>query len=499
MDLLAQAIDLWRGAALVEFAAEEWAYGEAARLNERHLAAIEDWIDALVTMGRTAEAAAHAEALIAEHPLRERPRALYMTALAAEGRTAEALRAYQAYRHSLIEVGTEPSAELRRLERRILEGDELVDRVLGSVPVRSAMTNLPTVERLIGRDDDAKRVVELVGSHRLVTITGPGGVGKSRLALAVAHEVAADAADGPWLVELAPLGGLASVVGAVAGVVSLRSMPATSAELVEQIGTRQMLLVLDNCEHLIEEVALLVAALVAGCPGVRVLATSQEALTVDGEHVWTLAPLAEEPAVALFEERAWAVRPDLASDPATVGGIVRRLDGLPLAIELAAARVATLSPGDIASQLDDRFSLLSGGLRGRHPRHRGLAAMVDWGHGHCEPGEQRLFRRLGVFAGSFTRDAAVEVADVEAIGGRRFAAELDQLVRRSMVVADVAGDATRYRLLETLRHYAVDRLAEAGETETMGRRHAEWYTEMALGFKGVDTPDETQWLARGCG
>ena len=344
MDLLAQALDLWRGAALVEFAAEEWACGEAARLNERHLAAIEDWIDALVTMGRTAEAAAHAEALIAEQPLRERPRALYMTALAAEGRTAEALRTYQAYRHSLIEVGTEPSAELRRLERRILEGDELVDRVLGSVPVRSVMTNLPTVERLIGRDDDAKRVVELVGSHRLVTITGPGGVGKSRLALAVAHQVAADAADGPWLVELAPLGGLASVVGAVAGVVSLRSMPATSAELVEQIGTRQMLLVLDNCEHLIEEVAHLVAALVAGCPGVRVLATSQEALTIDGEHIWTLAPLAEEPAVTLFEERAWAVRPDLASDPATVGVIVRRLDGLPLAIELAAARGRDTQP-----------------------------------------------------------------------------------------------------------------------------------------------------------
>jgi hypothetical protein len=228
-----------------------------------------------------------------------------------------------------------------------------------------------------------------------------------------------------------------------------------------------------------------------------VLCTSQEALGLDREYAWPLQPLAEDAAAALFDERARAVRPELLDDRDTVAIIVDRLDRLPLAIELAAARVSTFSPSEIAGLLDDRFDLLMAGGRGRLPRHRGLAAMVQWSHELLEPDEQRLFRRLGVFAGGFTHDAAIQVTQDEHTNRTRLAIALDQLVRRSLVVADVGSGATRYRMLETLRHYALDRLAESGETDIVARRHAEWCAELALGFQAVDSPDETAWLARG--
>jgi predicted ATPase/class 3 adenylate cyclase len=365
-------------------------------------------------------------------------------------------------------------------------------------PLRTAgalATNLPTAEPLIGRRLDVDSVVEMVRSHRLVTVTGPGGVGKSSLALAVAHQLAGESNYGTWLVELAPLADSAGLIGAVAGVLPLSTMPTTAIELVEQIGSREMLVVLDNCEHLVEEVALLVSQLLAACPGVRLLCTSQETLALERENTWPLRPLTDDAAKVLFERRTRAVRPDVVPDPAAVDVIVRRLDGLPLAIELAAARVSTFSSAEIAAQLDDRFQLLSGGMRGQHPRHRGLAAMVDWGYEVLEPDAQRLFRRLGIFAGTFSRDAAIHVGGTGWANPAAVADELHHLVRRSLVVADVNARTTRYRLLETLRHYTLDRLAEVGETETIGREHAEWYAEHALAFEGVASPDETRWLA----
>jgi predicted ATPase len=365
--------------------------------------------------------------------------------------------------------------------------------------VGAVASNLPVVDPLVGREADVAAVMELVASHRLVTITGAGGVGKSRLSLAVAHEVAGDMKDGCWLVELAPLGDASGLVAAVAGALPLPAPPATAAELVAQVGPRQYLLVVDNCEHLVDAVADLIAELVASCPRVRVLCTSREALAVDGEHVWPLRPLDSEPGAVLFGQRARAVRPDVVDDAAAVATIVERLDGLPLAIELAAARMSTFSAADIAAQLDDRFRLLSGGLRGRPARHQGLAAMVDWGHELLESAERRLFRRLGIFAGSFTRDAAAAVAAVEPGEQPGVVDDLDRLVRRSLVVAemDAATRTTRFRLLETLRQYALDRLTEAGETQALGRRHAEWYAEHARAYEAVMSPDETMWLARG--
>ena len=354
--------------------------------------------------------------------------------------------------------------------------------------------NLPWTEPLVGRGVDLAGVVDLVRSHHLVTVTGPGGVGKSRLALAAAQDLATGWTDGCWLVELAPS---VDPVAAVAGVVPMSAMPSSVEELVDQIAGRELLLVLDNCQDLLDDVAELVTQLLAGCAGLRILCTSQEPLAVDGEHLWPLAPLDPAAAVELFVERARAVRPDLAIDDDTVEMICRRLDALPLALEMAAARVTTMSVGEIAGQLEDRFIMLRSDRRGRPSRQQGLAATVEWSYDHLDDPTRLVFRRVGVFAGGFTRDAAIAVAGADGQRPAEIGGQLDLLVRRSLVVADVTVTPTRYRLLETLRLYARDRLADAGEADAVARRHAEWYADWAARLDGVNSPDEARWLTRG--
>jgi len=498
---LRDALGLWRGAAYADAQDCPSVETEAARLDELRLVAIEARIAAELADGCHQRLVPELDSLVAAHPLREGLWEQRVLALYRCGRQADALRAHREIRERLRdELGVEPGPGLRDLEAAVLEQRPSLDWAsagVASPTVEPPATNLPATEPLVGRELDVTRVVDLVKSHRLVTITGPGGVGKSRLALAVADRLAGEWEDGTWLVELAPLGDPSSVVGALAGVLPLPAMPTNAVELVDQIGSRQMLVVLDNCEHLIEDAAILASQLMTSCPGVRLLCTSQEALAVDRENVWPLQPLAVEPAVELFGERARAVRPDVVDDPEAVADIARRLDGLPLAIELAAARSSTLSPVEIAARLDDRFALLSGGVRGRHPRHQALSAMVDWGHEVLDPDERRLFRRLGIFSGSFTRDAVSRTTTIDADDPQALTDGLDHLVRRSLVVAEMGTRSTRYRLLDTLRHYALDRLTEAGETEIIGRRHAEYYAGLALNFAGVNSPDETMWLEQG--
>jgi predicted ATPase len=358
------------------------------------------------------------------------------------------------------------------------------------------VTNFPLAGGLVGRDDDVVRVVELVRAHGVVTITGPGGVGKSRLALAAASRLLDEFADGCWLVELGTLDDPVGLVGAVAAPLPLPTMVGTAEELVGQLRSSRLLLVLDNCEHLIDAVAELVSAIGLACSEVRVLCTSREAVGVEGERLWPLRPLAVEDAAVLFMERARAVRPDVPDDPGPVSEIARRLDGLPLAIELAAGRVVTLSPTDIAARLDDRFRILAGGRRARQPRHRTLRATVDWSHDHLSPEQQVLFRRLGVFAGDLSLNGAHAVASGDQLDRESIFDGLDALVRQSLVVADLDGSETWYRLLETMRQYALDRLAESGEIPQTARRHAEWYAERASQYRGVWSPDEALWLAR---
>lgn len=364
-----------------------------------------------------------------------------------------------------------------------------------SVPAapKAVATNVPArLPLLFGRSGDVDAIVALVGAHAVVTVVGAGGIGKTRVAQAVAARLAVERAgafpDGVWWVDLAPVSRPEAVPGAMARVLgtqigSERSPVETMAAVLAPL---RALLVLDNCEHVTDAVAAFVEATCAAAPGVRVLATSQETLKVADEHLYRLGalplPRNDAPgeamgagAVELFAARAQAVAPQFVLGPDNVSAIVevcRRLDGIPLAIELAAARVPLLGVEGLRSRLDERFNVLTGGARAVLRRHQTLRATLEWSHGLLTPEEQRVFRRLGVFAGSFTLDAAQHVTRDAQIDGWAALDHLGALVDKSLVLAE--GDPVpRYRLLETTRAYALERLAEADETEGTLRRHAE--------------------------
>jgi predicted ATPase/class 3 adenylate cyclase len=358
-------------------------------------------------------------------------------------------------------------------------------------PLRSVdvvPTNLPTVRtELIGRGDDVLVLSELVMRERLVTLTGVGGVGKTRLALGVAGSVAPEFADGCWLVELAPVSGGDEVVKVVAS--ALRSPTAGSDALAAYLAERRVLVVLDNCEHVIDAAAGLVDVVLASAPDVHVLVTSREPLGLDGELVRRVSSLPvpdtdaspdetrAAAAVRLFAERAAAVAEGFTLDSGNIGAVVeicRHLDGIPLAIELAAARVRSMPPVEIERRLDERFRLLAGGSRRAQERHRTLFATVSWSHELCSDDEKSTFRDLAVFPASF------DLAAAEAVAGVGSADVVDCVVRlvdRSLVVYEPG--AGRYRLLETLRQYGADRLAEAGETHDARDRHARYFLGLA--------------------
>jgi predicted ATPase len=347
--------------------------------------------------------------------------------------------------------------------------------------------------------------VKAIGVERLVTLTGPGGVGKSRLALQAAAGVAASFDGGAWLVELAGLADGSEVPAAVAAVLGVSQQPGRSlwGSVCDACHYRRLLLVLDNAEHLLDAVADLVNELLGSASGVRVLVTSREALGVSGERVRPVRPLAvEDEAVALFVERVRAVRPDFelaAGNAVAVVEVCRHLDGMPLAIELAAARAGSMTPGEIAGRLDERFRLLRAGRRTRVERHQTLRATIDWSYDSLDEGDRRVFAELAVFPASFTERAAEAVL---AGGGNDDAWEvidaLDRLVAKSLVsAADIEG-VTRYQLLETVRHYAAERLAERGGVEESRRAHAAWVVDFAEqeAGPGLRGPEEGTWVRR---
>jgi non-specific serine/threonine protein kinase len=329
----------------------------------------------------------------------------------------------------------------------------------------------------VGRDRDLDGLCQLLRTARCVTLVGPGGVGKTRLALELSSGLAGAFADGVYLVELAPLTApeLVAQVTARALRVRVELDRQPQSALVRFLATRQVLLLLDNCEHLLEACAGLIVPLLQGCPGVRVLATSREPLAIDGETMWRLGPLDEPAAMRLFIQRARAQDSSLdARDEAVVGQLCRRLDCLPLAIELAAARVGLLAPAEILPRLEDRFALLTRlGGRGSPPRHQTLRATVDWSYELLDRSEQQLFRRLAVFAGRF------DLAAANAMGGPETLDVLGHLVDKSLVVAERTPDGTRYRLLDTLRSYGWDRLRETDELDLARRRHLEHFLSLA--------------------
>ncbi|GGM55365.1 BTAD domain-containing putative transcriptional regulator [Dactylosporangium sucinum] len=470
------ALAWWRGPALADAGDAEWVGRERHRLEELRLAAVEDRLELLLETGRPADAVADLERLGAEHPLRERPVRLLMLALYRSGRQADALDVHQALRRRLAdELGLDPSPELRALAEAILRR-----QVPGgpSEPALAPVTApaLPArVTSLVGRDDDLTTVLDQLRTARVVTLTGPGGVGKTTLALEAARRAGGDVR----LVRLAPLPAGADAAGAVAQQLGVPSDGAAADAAAAHLAAAPALLVLDNCEHVVDSAAALVDHLVHACPRVRVLATSREALAVAGEVQVAVAPLAVPDATRLFVDRARAVRPAFALDDDTapaVEAVCRQLDGIPLAIELAAARVKALPPAEIAARLHDRFALLTGGPRTAEARHRTLRAVLDWSHDLLPEPERTLLRRLAVFRGGWTLPAAEDVCGFGALAPGDVLDPLFRLVDRSLVVPDPAGG--RFRLLVTVQEYAAERLAEAGEAGECRDRHLDHYTRL---------------------
>jgi predicted ATPase/class 3 adenylate cyclase/DNA-binding CsgD family transcriptional regulator len=388
----------------------------------------------------------------------------------------------------LSDLGSHPLRDLPRPERVVqLCHPDLVNefpplRVSKAVASQHLPVQLTT---FIGREAELSQLRDLLAKNRLVTATGAGGVGKTRVAVHVAAQVARDFADGVWYVDLAPITDPDLVPIAAAHAFGLPDQPGRSTmdTLTRFVGDRQMLVVLDNCEHLLDATAALVVELLAACPRLTLLATSREPIGVAGELSWRVPSLSlADEAVELFTDRARHARADFAvtdGNAASVAEVCRRLDGVPLAIELAAARVRALSLAEILDSLHDRFRLLTGGSRTAVRRQQTLRASVDWSHALLTEPERVLFRRLAVFLGGFDLDSAQNVCGGGDVARYQVLDQLSMLVDKSLVVSDESGGRTRYRLLETVRQYALEKLGESGEADTVRARHRDNYTTLA--------------------
>ncbi|MBT2479649.1 BTAD domain-containing putative transcriptional regulator [Streptomyces sp. ISL-94] len=528
--VLRQALALWRGPALLDVAASEFFRAPVARLSELRMAVLEDRIEADLRVGRGRELTGELTSLVAEHPLRERFVGALMRALVAAGRPAEALTAYGRAREVLAEeLGADPSPELSALHTAVLRGELRAPAAAPSAtataspqadcipatPAAPPPTNLRSaLASFVGRDEDLAQVADLTGRFRLTTLIGPGGAGKTRLSVQSARPLLGRFPDGIWLVELAPLGAGADVAQAVLNAMGLREHPAAAAgdpleRLTTALRTRTALLVLDNCEHLIEEAAATADRLLGACPGLRVLATSREPLGLTGEAVWPVRPLALPPqsadpeqamayaAVRLLNDRAAAARSGFAVTGETASAVTRicrALDGMPLAIELAAARLRTMSAEQLAARLDDRFRLLTGGARTAPRQHQTLRAVVDWSWELLSEAERALLRRLAAFPGGATLEAAEGVCAGGPVEEYDVLDLITSLADKSLLVT---ADDGRYRMLETIRAYGLERLEEAGEREAVRRAHAAYFTELArTADPYLRRAEQLEWLAQ---
>jgi predicted ATPase/DNA-binding SARP family transcriptional activator len=522
--VLRSALACWRGQPLADAVGYDFAAAAAAQLTELRSSVLADRIEADLALGEGASLVGELRALLSADPLAERPRALLMRALYAAGRQAEAIEAYHQARELLAaQLGVDPSAQLEQVYLRILRGEEGAGTVARTT-VRSAEKSLDTeravvpaavttarpvapnpLTSFVGRDTEVAQVLKNLGSARLVTLTGPGGVGKTRLAAAVSGRLAA----GAWFVDLAPVTQPSEVAYAVLDTLGIRE-PVISRRaggpgagpldrLAEALSDRDDVIILDNCEHVIEAAAELAGRVLAACPRVRIVATSRQPLRIDGETLCPVLPLpvpppappsVTEPAesyasVRLLRDRAAAVRPgfELRADNADAAArICQRLDGMPLAIELAAVWLRVLTPGQLAERLDDRFALLTGGSRTALPRHRTLRAVVDWSWDLLEPAEQALARRLAVFPAGATLAMAERVCADELLRPADVLPALSGLVDKSIIAASQSPDADlspRYRMLETVRAYGLERLAEAGEDNRVRDAFAAHYLDLA--------------------
>jgi predicted ATPase/DNA-binding SARP family transcriptional activator len=466
---LASALALWRGEPYSGVRAGSDVEAVRQALIELRLSALEDRLDAELALGRHRRLLTELAGHVVEHPLRERLAALDMLALYRSGRITEARNHYQELSQRLeTELGAKPNEDTLALARAIDRRDPTLDPP-STIPLPPS--------RFIGRRHELARLTAVLPTVRLLTVTGQGGVGKTRLALELARAAVPDHPEGVHVVELAaePAGGSVSLRVAAAFALHPRDDEPVSHTLAAHLRLSRALIVLDNCEHVVESSAKLAAHLLSHCTGLRILATSREPLGVPGEHVWPLAGLAETDALRLLSERGAAARADFTlrgDDSAVAGHLCRKLDGLPLAIELAAAQLRTWSLAEVAGRLDQRLDLTDRRARTTSERHRTLRATIDWSYGLLTPIEQKAFRELCVFAGGYLARTAEEMLGVPQ-------EVLDRLADQSLLASEPHPDGTRYRMLELVCQYAEERLDETGEKDEIRRRHTLWCTELA--------------------
>lgn len=496
--LLADALALWRGPPLADFADALFAQPAIARLEEQRLTALEAQAESRLALGEHSLLAGELGELVARHPMRERLRAAHMLALYRSGRQAEAVHSYTELRGLLAEeLGLDPGPGLTSLYEAILAQAPDLQRVPAPPTVASRpQTNIPALlTDVIGRAEAVTELRALLGGHRLVTLTGPGGVGKTRLALETAAQSAGAFPDGVWVAELAGPAATRPPGDAVIAALGIRDDSAADPTrlLADALRDSRMLLILDNCEHLVDQAAELTAQLLHAAPGLRILVTSREPLLVAGEVVWAVPPLtlpdpgadgnpaalARFSAVQLFVARAGASAPGFRLDEGNaraVAELCRRLDGIPLALELAATRVRNLGVHELLARLDDRFRLLVTGNRDAPPRQQTLGAVIDWSWELLTEPERLVLRRLAVAADGCGLRAAEALC---AEDGLDVANLVSRLVDRSLVVAADAPDGRRYRLLESIAAYGLRRLSEAGEVSQLRSRHRRYYAGLA--------------------
>ncbi|HEX2804542.1 MAG TPA: BTAD domain-containing putative transcriptional regulator [Kineosporiaceae bacterium] len=515
---LEEALALWRGPALGDVGDAEWTVAESARLDELRIGALEDRLELLLDLGRPSEAVADLERLATLHPLRERVHRLLMVAQYRAGRQADALTLYHRLRTRLaVELGIDPSPELQTLAEAILRqqlpsptappsptivrpaaADSRPDSAGPPVPARAVprpATAPSALSSVIGRSDDVDTILGLLADTRLVTLTGPGGVGKTTLSLEVARQLDPSLSGAVEIIRLAalePSGDVGEAFARQLGLFPPGPGEATALAILDHLADHHALLLVDNCEHVLDSAAALLERVLLACPQVAVLATSREAFALPGEvqvavHPLTvpaegadLATIGQASAVQLFVHRARAVRPSFgldADNAPVVALICRQLDGVPLAIELAAARVKALPVQEIANRLGDRFTFLTAGPRSGEARHRTLRTTLDWSYQLLSPAEQALLRRLAVFRGGWTLDAAERVCPFGDLTAEEVLDLLFRLVDRSLVVPDP--DTGRFRLLVTIRDYGWAKLRETDEAVLVQKQHLEYFSVFA--------------------
>jgi len=487
LPVLQEAESLWRGAAYSDLRYETFVQAEAGRLDELRLTCVEERLQAQLELGGHAQLVGELEALVVEHPLRERFRSQLILALYRSGRQTEALAHYQATRRMLSdELGLEPSPELRELERMILAHDPALGVTRDVVKSRSNVPHQPTP--FIGREHELAELVAVVrdGSRRLVTLTGPGGTGKTRLAIEAASLLVADFEAGVWWVPLQSLRDARLVSPAIAAALEL-----PGGELTAQVGDARMLLVLDNFEQLLDA-GVETASLLSRCPNLRLLVTSREPLHVAAEREVRVPPMTETDAVALFDERAGQIAhgDSVVDDGEVVAEICRRLDCLPLPVELAAARTKLFTARQILSRLNRRLTLLTRGPRDAPARQQALRATIEWSYDLLEPDERQLLRDLSVFVGGCSYESGEAIASAGPD-------TLESLLDKSLVQRRESEIDPRYSMLETIREFARQLSEATGEWEMQCRRHAEWFLARAeqtgAATEGGEIPPWNPW------